>query len=88
MDLKSDFTQDKGYLIVISAKTRDALKNKIIRYKEFIEKNSNINLNDICYTSYLVDSCFEYRAAIAVNNRKELLAQLTMLNDANMSLSS
>ena len=62
-------------LFVLSAKTQKSLHALIQSYMNYLEQTQD-NLEDICYTASIGRAHFNYRIALCVTDKKELLKQL------------
>jgi acyl transferase domain-containing protein/NADP-dependent 3-hydroxy acid dehydrogenase YdfG/acyl carrier protein len=68
---------DKGeYLLPVSARTPEAMREQLRNYRDEIESGSSA-LRDICYTAGARRNHHEYRAAIRGGNRAEMVENLT-----------
>ncbi|MDZ7963669.1 MAG: SDR family NAD(P)-dependent oxidoreductase [Nostoc sp. DedSLP03] len=65
------------HVLTLSAKTETALRELARRYVGFLESHSEVCLRDICYTSNVGRSHFEYRLALVADSRAQLRNQLT-----------
>ena len=63
-------------LLMISAKTPEALENNKKKLSDFLEKNTEHSLADIARTLQTGRSHFTYRFAISCNNREEAINRL------------
>jgi acyl transferase domain-containing protein/thioesterase domain-containing protein/aryl carrier-like protein len=63
-------------IVVFSAKNRDRLRVVIEQMLEFIEKHSELHLPDLAYTLQIGREALEYRLAMLVNTRQELIQGL------------
>lgn len=64
------------YIFTISAKTKEARKQLVQSYCQFIDKNSQISLADMCYTTNMGREHHKYRIAIVVEDIKTLTHKL------------
>ncbi|WP_414514556.1 SDR family NAD(P)-dependent oxidoreductase [Nostoc sp. PCC 9305] len=64
-------------LLTVSAKTETALRELARRYVGFLESHSEVSLRDICYTSNVGRSHFDYRLALVADSPAQLKHQLT-----------
>ena len=62
----------KEQLFVLSAKTSHALQELITSYKNYLTTTQN-RLEDICYTTAIGRSHFNYRIALIVQSKEELI---------------
>ncbi len=60
-------------IMKLSAKSDEALKNQAILYQEYLEKNQNLNIEDICHTANSCRADFSCRAAFISENKEELV---------------
>ncbi len=67
-------------LLTLSAKTEDALQDLVSSYQNYLANNLannlEVSLADICYTTNVGRSHFNYRMAIAVDSKAQLQKQL------------
>ncbi|MDZ8064897.1 MAG: SDR family NAD(P)-dependent oxidoreductase [Nostoc sp. DedQUE08] len=78
----SDFRLDDAddnpkSLLTVSAKTETALRELARRYVGFLESQKEVCLRDICYTSNVGRSHFDYRLALVADSPAQLRNQLT-----------
>ena len=73
----------KENLLSLSAKNPAALKTLVDKYFYFIEKNKNLNISDLCYTTNIGRRHFDSRIALIASSLKELHIKL---NDTAISL--
>ena len=59
-------------LLTLSAKSESALQELIQRYQDYLDKNSELNLADVCFTSNIGRSHFKHRAAFILNGNSHL----------------
>ncbi|UCH96291.1 MAG: GNAT family N-acetyltransferase, partial [Candidatus Aminicenantes bacterium] len=67
------------HLLLLSAKTKSALKTKINDFKTFLQHTADIQLADICYTANTGRTHFNHRAACIGKTRAEFIAALEKL---------
>ncbi len=72
-------TERSLHLLTLSAKTKKALSDLVVRYQNYLEKKeSNENeLADICYTANTGRTHLNHRLAVIAANQAELLEKLT-----------
>ncbi|WP_320667360.1 thioester reductase domain-containing protein [Prochlorococcus sp. MIT 1307] len=63
-------------ILCLSARSKPALNELIQRYGEFITKNPQLNLNDICASTNIGRSSFPYRFIAVAADFDDLIAQL------------
>ncbi|MBI4852598.1 MAG: SDR family NAD(P)-dependent oxidoreductase [Acidobacteria bacterium] len=68
--------KSKVSLLLISGKSKEALKSQAAQYAQHIETNPEQTLEDICYTAANYRTHFQHRAAILVRNREQLIKTL------------
>lgn len=77
-------SSSKYHILTISAKSSQALKDYIIKYRDFIQNNKELNIVDICTTSNLCKEHFKFRFAIVAESNTELIQKLNnFLNNAD-----
>lgn len=79
-EIKIESNSEEDILIVLSAKTKDALLKRINYLCAFIEAEENemILLKDIAYTLHVGREDFEERIGVIVRNKKQLLNELRL----------
>ncbi|MBW8687217.1 non-ribosomal peptide synthetase/type I polyketide synthase [Chitinophaga rhizophila] len=63
-------------LLLFSAKTPSALRNNIDTFRQFLNRQEDINIADVAYTLQKGRSRFRYRQALTVNSREGALISL------------
>ena len=72
-------------VFVLSAKTSRALRNYLIAWKEFLEKNHDLNLGQIAYSVQIGREVMKYRFSCVVQSRQELIQCIeNTLNDKSI----
>ncbi len=66
----------KYNILTLSAKSEEALKRLIVSYKDFLDKNDNIHLEDLCYTANTGRSHYSCRVALAIESMDALRAKI------------
>ena len=69
--------KDKDCLMVLSAKSKEALNEMASNLKAFILQFSSLNLSSLAYTLQVGRMAMEERLALVIKNRRELEVQLT-----------
>ena len=70
--------EDKGlYLFTLSAKNKKALDRLASDYADYLQLHRDLLIEDICFTTNLGRSHFNYRLAIVVSSVTELQTKLT-----------
>jgi len=64
------------HLLTLSAKTETALQALASRYQNHLETHPNQALADICFTANRGRSHFDYRLAVVVDSKEQLIKQL------------
>jgi len=72
------------HIIVISAKTQEALERKLCDLEKQLEEDNILNIGDISYTLAVGRSSFEVRLAIVASDVGELLGKLKELKKNGM----
>jgi acyl transferase domain-containing protein/acyl carrier protein len=67
-------------LFTVSAKNEVALRQLTQSYQEFLEAQSEISIDDVCYTANVGRSHFDCRLAITTESISELQQQLAVFN--------
>lgn len=76
------------YIFMLSAKDKSALQNYIKKYLDFLSKNPELNLGDLCYTLATARMHFPMRLAIITNSLSDLVAKLkkTLLGEPHRDI--
>ncbi|MCB0190796.1 MAG: acyltransferase domain-containing protein [Anaerolineae bacterium] len=64
-------------LLTLSAKTKEALLALAQRYRQHLTDHPNVNLSDMCYTTQIGRSHFEYRLGLVVESIQDIQDKLT-----------
>ncbi len=72
-------------ILVLSAKSKEALLNLIKSYKEFMNR-TQLKLRDICYTAATGRSHFEYRLAIKANCLEDAKKKIESIHEASLEV--
>ncbi|WP_319420823.1 hybrid fatty acyl-AMP ligase/type I polyketide synthase [Pleurocapsa sp. FMAR1] len=64
------------HLLTLSAKSKPALKDLVLSYKDYLQDNPDIALGDICHTANTGRTHFNHRLAIAVKSKTQLQNKL------------
>ena len=64
------------HLLTLSGKSKAALTDLVLSYKDYLVEQSEVDLGDICYTANLGRSHFNYRLAIAADSKTQLQTKL------------
>ncbi len=75
-DLERLSLNKKQRLFVLSAKTNSSLVRQTKEYKNYLEKNVNIDLDNLCYTLQQGRKEFAYRRSIVFDSFDNLITQL------------
>ncbi|MFP7654374.1 SDR family NAD(P)-dependent oxidoreductase [Chryseobacterium proteolyticum] len=76
-DQTTPYQEDGQSIIILSAKTKDNLKQQVSNLLDFVQKNPEANLFDIAYTLQTGRDEMEERLALVVTNKIELMSRLT-----------
>ncbi|MFF2175853.1 SDR family NAD(P)-dependent oxidoreductase [Lysinibacillus sp. NPDC058147] len=72
-------------LLTLSARSEEALKQLIVQYKKFFNSTPSLNKTNICFTSNTGRDHFNYRLALVVNTRRELIQQFEKINVSDLN---
>ncbi|NEO44417.1 MAG: SDR family NAD(P)-dependent oxidoreductase, partial [Moorea sp. SIO4A3] len=64
------------HLLTLSAKTEAALQDLVQGYQDHLKANPNLAMADICFTANTGRTHFDYRLAVVVDSREQLVEQL------------
>lgn len=71
-------------LLTLSAKTETALKNMCLNLSQYLNGNTQVNLNDVAYTLHVGRREFEFRKAIVCKSAEEASGHLLLENNKNI----
>ncbi len=66
----------QAHLLCLSAKSAGALAQLAGRYADLLERKTDLDLEDVCYTAYVGRSKFSERLAIVARSRAEMIEKL------------
>lgn len=69
--------QDRSHLLLLSAKTAEALRDLVRRYIESVDITSEHDIGDLCYTAWAGRTHFPHRMAVMARSVRELRERLT-----------
>jgi acyl transferase domain-containing protein/thioesterase domain-containing protein len=69
-------TVHKYHILTISAKTQQALKDYVLKYRDFILENKDLNIEDICTSSNLCKDHFKFRLALVSDSKTDFIRKL------------
>lgn len=75
--VSSQQPQLQSEVLLLSAKSEQALRALALRYQAFLPQNLALSLRDICYTASVRRSHFPYRLAIVTESTEKLQQQLS-----------
>lgn len=75
-ETKRDEPISRPNVLVLSAKTETALENLTANIKNYVEKNSGLDCNDLAYTCQTGRKAFLHRRFVVFNDRDDLLSRL------------
>jgi len=76
---KQNVEKEESELFLFSAKTKDSLQSYLSKFREFLNTQEDILLNEVAYTLQTGRKHFDYRTAISCENRDELIKHLDIL---------
>ena len=82
---KSRSEPKDSYLFTISARSKKALDQLALKYNDYLLVNSDLLIEDVCFTVNLGRSHFNHRLAIKVNSIADLQVILTQYNNLQES---
>ncbi|OCA96721.1 non-ribosomal peptide synthetase [Clostridium beijerinckii] len=87
---KNEYIKDSNFnILTLSAKTENSLINLVRKYIGFLDEDTYININNLCYTANIGRENYNYRLAIIFNNINDLKIGLnSFLNGSQESLES
>ncbi|MBO9699910.1 MAG: SDR family NAD(P)-dependent oxidoreductase [Sporocytophaga sp.] len=75
-DVKENVNEPGSYLVILSAKNEDRLRESVNRLLTFVGKEKNVNLSDLSYSLQVGREGMQERLAIIVSGRTELMEHL------------
>ena len=75
-DGENKLTEPPLHLLTFSAKSKPALTDLVLSYKDYLVENPDVVMADICHTANTGRTHFNYRLAIAVKSKTQLQAKL------------
>ena len=76
-DRNQTIVRPDSNLFTLSARNKPALQQLLKKYVDYLSKNPNLNLEDICLTVNIGRSHFNHRLALTATSTKELQTKLT-----------
>ncbi len=76
-DGENKLTEPPLHLLTFSAKSKPALTDLVLSYKDYLVENPDVVMADICHTANTGRTHFNYRLAIAVESKTQLQHKLT-----------
>ena len=76
-NLEFEENSDNNNIIILSAKSQEALDKQTTNLREFVVNNPKINVSDLAYTLQTGRHEFEFRRALVCADRKELIDNLS-----------
>lgn len=71
--INDDININENYnILALSAKSNEDLKNLLLKYYKFLEKNPGVNFNNICYTNNIGRGHYSNRLALIVKSIDDL----------------
>lgn len=87
-DEKED-RQDEGIkVLTLSAKSPEALRELIMKYKKMSQKENEQLLEDICYTAATGRGHYEYRLALMLKDKEDFKSKIQKVEDFDITNSS
>ncbi|MBU3198525.1 SDR family NAD(P)-dependent oxidoreductase [Clostridium estertheticum] len=77
---------NKFNILVLSAKSKESLFRLIDNYKKYVLTIDENDIRDICYTASNGRGHYNYRIAIIVNDKKDLINKLENINEFELDL--
>ncbi|MCX7922793.1 MAG: SDR family NAD(P)-dependent oxidoreductase [Clostridia bacterium] len=74
-------TENIPHILTISAKTEEILKELVVKYKNFIKRETNYKLRDICFTANTGRGHHEHRLALILKDEKDFREKIEKLAD-------
>lgn len=78
---ENQFDSNSELLFTLSTKSKDSMKQLIKNYINFVKRNRNADIYDICYTANTGRTDFNYRLGFVVDSTETLRKKLEALED-------
>lgn len=76
---KNPALAQRNYLITFSGRTESALKNLVLKYVDFLQKDRDLNFGDVCHTANTGRGHYSCRVAVVALDEKDLHDKLSAL---------
>lgn len=78
-ELQQD-SKSSSHLLILSARSPAALDRATYRLREFLERNSSVNMNDVAYTLSVGRRTFSHRRCLVSSSREDAISTFTEEN--------
>ena len=68
-------------VFTLSAKTAEALDALVQKYGEYVDENSDFDLNSVCYTANTGRGSYRYRIAMIVRDKEDFVRKIKLLRN-------
>jgi acyl transferase domain-containing protein len=83
-ELQQDFVKSSPHLLILSARSLVALDHATQRLREFLERNSSVNMNDLAHTLSVGRRTFSHRRCLVPSSREDAISALTEGNSKRL----
>lgn len=84
IDKSSQVREDKGYIFTLSAKSENALKEYIKKYKAFTDNIEEFDLESICFTANAGRMDFNHRLVMILKDKDDFIDKIKNLDFDNL----
>jgi len=74
-------------ILTLSAKSESSLKRLMEKYEKYLDKNTQANLKDICYTANIGRGSYSYRLALVIKDINDLKEKIRLLLEKGLEKS-
>jgi acyl transferase domain-containing protein len=83
VNMKKSLYEQDVQVFTLSAKSPKSLKNLVVKYQNFLNEKSDVNLKDLCYSTNCLREHFEERTAFTVTSMEQLKEKLEAYHNKN-----
>jgi len=83
-EVKGNAEEEMAQFFTISAKSKDALKAYIAKYRQFFENRTALDLEGICYTANTGRGHYSHRLVLIAKNERELREKINELDNTEL----
>ncbi len=83
-DVEEKNLNDPRYILKVSSKTKEGLRNNIKNTIEFIDENEDMNFRDFIYTNNINKSDFDYRFVVSGRDKNDITEKMEAYVENNI----